>query len=116
MRISISYFSIVFAILVLSACSQKTSAPAATAQGSSTQADKRGSGERKGKRERPKFADLLSKMDVDKDGKLSVTEVDDRLKERFPTMDTNQDGFLAEEEFKNAPRPKRGRRGGERPN
>ena len=116
MRIFLNYFSIVLAILLLSACSQKsTSTAASTAQGSSTQADQR-SGERKGKRERPKFADLLSKMDVDKDGKLALTEVDDRLKERFPQIDTNQDGFLTEEEFKNAPKPQRGGRGGKRPN
>ena len=115
MRIFLNYFSIVLAILVLSACSQKSTTAATTAQGSSTQAQQR-SGERKGKRERPKFDDLLSKMDVNKDGKLALTEVDDRLKERFPQIDTNQDGFLTEEEFKNAPKPQRGKRGGQRPN
>ena len=63
----------------------------------------------------PSYADLLTKMDANKDGKLAQSEVQGRLKDRFSTIDTDSDGFITETEFKNAPKPQRGgRRGGTR--
>lgn len=64
----------------------------------------------KGKKERPKFAQLLKDMDANDDGKLSKDEVKGRLKEHFDKVDLNEDGFITEEEFKKAPRPKRRKR------
>ncbi len=47
------------------------------------------------------FARLMER-DQDKDGKLSKDEVPDFLKERFEAVDTNEDGFIDEEELKGA--------------
>ena len=60
-------------------------------------------GERKGP---PAFSQLLEKMDADKDGKLAKDEVKGKLSERFDTIDTDEDGFITEEEFEKAPKPK----------
>ena len=49
-------------------------------------------------------------MDSGKDGKLSVAEVKGPLKERFADIDTNEDGFITEEEFEKAPKPKKRRK------
>lgn len=116
MRIHLKYFSFVAFIFLLASCSKKTTTPTTTTQSTSSteQADRRG-GDRKGKKgkkERPQFADMLAKMDANKDGKLALAEADGRLKEMFPQIDQNQDGFITEEEFKNAPKPKK--RGGGR--
>ncbi len=115
MRIYLTFLSAVALMLVLASCSQKTSTAATTPSSTVTpQADKRGSGDRKrGTRGQPKFAEMLTKMDTNKDGKIELAETEGKLKENFTKMDTNQDGFISEEEFKNAPRPKRGRRGGQ---
>lgn len=59
------------------------------------------------KKERPTYAQLLEKMDTNKDGKIAESEVKGPLKEKFSEVDTNKDGFISEEEFKNAPKPKR---------
>ena len=63
------------------------------------------------RKERPKnpptFSELLEEMDSGKDGKLSVAEVKGPLKERFADIDTNEDGFITEEEFEKAPKPKK---------
>jgi Ca2+-binding EF-hand superfamily protein len=58
----------------------------------------------------PTYAQLLTDMDANKDGKLAQTEVKGPLKDRFVKIDTNEDGLITEEEFKNAPRPQKGRR------
>lgn len=54
----------------------------------------------------PKFSDLLSQMDKNKDGKLSKTEIAGPLKNDFTKVDKNKDGFITEAEFKLAPPPK----------
>ncbi len=60
-------------------------------------------------KERPTYAKLIEEMDANKDGKLAKDELKGRLKENFAKVDTNEDGFISEAEFKNA--PKRERRG-----
>lgn len=113
MRIYLFFLSTVALMLVLASCSQKTSTATANTQGTSAtpQANQRGSGERgqRGGRERPQFADLLTKMDANKDGKIELSETEGRMRENFTKIDTNADGFITEEEFKNAPRPQRPR-------
>ncbi|WP_299526817.1 EF-hand domain-containing protein [Winogradskyella sp.] len=59
------------------------------------------------RREPPTFAELLKHMDENEDGKLSKKEVKGPLKEHFDKVDLNEDGFITEEEFKKAPKPKR---------
>lgn len=62
-------------------------------------------GERKGP---PSFEVLLEKMDKNDDGKISKDEVKGPLERHFDEIDLNEDGFLTEEEFEKAPKPKRG--------
>ncbi|WP_234971636.1 CREC-EF hand family protein [Mesonia phycicola] len=66
-------------------------------------------GERK---EPPTFAKLIEEMDANEDGKLSEDEVKGPLKENFSTIDTDEDGFITEKEFEDAPKPERKERGG----
>ncbi|WP_147676862.1 MBL fold metallo-hydrolase [Algibacter pacificus] len=47
----------------------------------------------------PNFKKMLSRMDTNKDGKISKTEAKGRLKENFDKRDGNKDGFIAETEF-----------------
>jgi len=63
----------------------------------------------------PNFSELLSKMDTDKDGKLSKEEIDGPLKNDFAKVDANSDGFITKEEFDKAPKPK-GKKGPNRKN
>ena len=58
-------------------------------------------------REIPTYAQLLERLDTNKDGKLAKSEMKGPLADQFSTVDTNEDGFLSEEEFNNAPRPQR---------
>ncbi|MDF9799303.1 Ca2+-binding EF-hand superfamily protein [Catalinimonas alkaloidigena] len=55
----------------------------------------------------PSFAQLLSEMDVNKDGKLAKSEVKGPLVNDFSKIDADSDGFLIESELENAPRPQR---------
>lgn len=64
--------------------------------------------------EKPDAATLIQQMDTNKDGKLSIEEVQGPLKNDFDTIDTDDDGFLSIEELKNAPVPER-RSGGPNP-
>jgi len=57
-------------------------------------------------KERPTFEQLLEKMDENDDGKLSLKEVKGPLADHFDQIDTNEDGFITEEEFSKAPKPK----------
>lgn len=59
------------------------------------------------RREPPKFSELLEKMDTNEDGKLALSEVKGPLKKNFAKIDLDEDGFITEEEFKKAPKPKR---------
>ncbi|ANW95776.1 hypothetical protein AXE80_05545 [Wenyingzhuangia fucanilytica] len=58
--------------------------------------------------ERPNFTQILQHMDANKDGKLSKDEVKGPLKDGFSKLDTDEDGFISEQEFDNAPRPTNG--------
>ncbi len=55
--------------------------------------------------ERPSATEMITKMDEDKDGKLSESEVKGRLKDNFAKVDTDKDGFITKEELENAPKP-----------
>ena len=61
----------------------------------------------RGQKERPTFSQLVEKMDTNKVGKISESEVKGPLKDNFSVIDTDEDGFISEEEFNNAPKPKR---------
>jgi Ca2+-binding EF-hand superfamily protein len=63
---------------------------------------------REERRERPTFEQLIEKMDVNKDGKLSKAEIKGPLEKNFDKVDTDEDGFITEKEFEEAPKPKRG--------
>lgn len=91
--------------LMFPACSKKTTDQVNTNEQSRQQ--RRGNQPRG---ERPQFADLLSQMDSNKDGKLSQAEVNGPLKNDFAKIDKDEDGFISEEEFKSAPPPQRRRR------
>lgn len=95
--------------LLLPACSKKTSTP--SPENREQQRPKRDGSQQKGQRgQKPQFTDLLTRMDANKDGKLSKTEITGRLKENFSRVDGNGDGFITAEEFKTAGPPPRGGR------
>jgi len=59
----------------------------------------------------PTFSELVKEMDANEDGKLSEDELKGPLKDNFDKIDTDEDGFITEEEFDKAPKPKgRGKR------
>jgi len=60
-----------------------------------------------GQKTPPTFAEILEKLDENEDGKLAESEVKGPLKDQFATIDTDEDGFISEEEFNNAPKPER---------
>jgi Ca2+-binding EF-hand superfamily protein len=71
----------------------------------------------------PSVDELFSKMDTNKDGKLSKVEIKGPLKNDFEKVDTNKDGFITKEELTKAPKPnaqnpsqEQGRRQGPLPN
>jgi len=47
----------------------------------------------------PSFTKMLSRMDINKDGKISKTEAKGNLEENFEKRDANGDGFIIETEF-----------------
>ena len=59
------------------------------------------------RKEPPTYAQLLEKMDKNEDGKLAKAELKGPLKKKFAEIDTDEDGFITEEEFKKAPKPER---------
>ena len=70
---------------------------------------------------RPDRDAMFTQLDKNSDGKLTVDEMSEGMKDRFPTMDKNSDGSVSKEEFLSAPRPPRGGggvegTGGPRPN
>ncbi|MCI4669469.1 MAG: EF-hand domain-containing protein [Bacteroidia bacterium] len=58
----------------------------------------------------PSFEQLLDKMDANKDGMLSKSEVQGPLQREFVKIDLNEDGLITKEEFAKAPKPERGER------
>ena len=58
----------------------------------------------------PSAKELLAKMDSNKDGKLSKSEVKGPLANDFSKVDTNDDGFISKEELEKAPKPRQGGR------
>lgn len=58
-------------------------------------------------KKQPTAAELIKKMDADKDGKLSKKEVKGPIKDDFEKIDTDKDGYLTLEELKKAPKPER---------
>lgn len=96
-------------LFLLAACSNKTKSTAASPapqeqRSANDRPPRQGQGQRG---ERPDFAELLTKMDSNQDGKLSKTEVKGRLQQNFAQIDSNQDGYLSAEEFAQAPPPPR---------
>jgi len=61
-------------------------------------------------KEPPTYAQLLKELDANEDGKLAKAEVKSPLKEKFNDIDTDEDGFITEDEFKYAPKPKHKKR------
>lgn len=59
------------------------------------------------RKEPPTFSQLLEEMDKDEDGKLSKSEIKGPLKNDFDKIDTDEDEFISEAEFKKAPKPER---------
>ncbi len=53
----------------------------------------------------PSVDEFFAKMDVNKDGKLSLEEVEGPLKNDFSKIDTDGDGFLSRAEIEAAPKP-----------
>lgn len=101
-------------VFSLAACTAKTTETTAVEQETTTQpkrGNQNGQNPAKGEKgKRPQFSDLLAKMDANKDGKLAKSEIQGRLKDDFDKVDTDNDGFITETEFKNMPKPGRGKR------
>ncbi len=102
--------SVIVFILLLASCSNKNQQADSAENARPRQQNSSRSGSQKGKQGPPNFAELLAKMDANKDGKLAKSEVQGRLKDDFSKVDTNSDGFITEAELKNAPKPERGGR------
>ena len=58
----------------------------------------------------PSVDELITKMDANKDGKLSKSEIKGPLANDFDKVDTNSDGYISKKELENAPKPQRGGR------
>lgn len=63
--------------------------------------------ENRPKKTPPTFSEILKEMDKNDDGKLSASEIKAPLKVQFSKVDADEDGFITEKEFNNAPKPKR---------
>lgn len=104
----LAYILTIGAVATLASCaSQKDS------QAQNGPQQQRGGGQRQGGPQGgpPSYTELLSQMDANKDGKLAKSEVKGPLLNDFSTVDADGDGFLSEEELKNAPKPQRGGNG-----
>jgi hypothetical protein len=44
---------------------------------------------------------MFQRFDANKDGKLSKDEIPERMRSRMEPMDTDKDGAISEEEFRN---------------
>lgn len=101
--------AVLVAGIMVSCASQNNQAQGSERGGRGQQ---RGQGEQRGGA--PTFEQLLARMDANKDGKLAQSEIKGPLKDDFSKIDTDEDGFISEEEFDNAPKPERGQGGGQR--
>ena len=54
---------------------------------------------------KPSIDEIFSRMDSNKDGKLSKDEAKGPLENDFSKIDTNKDGFITKEELEKAPKP-----------
>lgn len=61
-------------------------------------------------RGRPSFKQLLERMDVNNDGKISKSEAQGHLASRFSNVDKDDDGFIVEEELEQIQPPNREQR------
>lgn len=57
--------------------------------------------------QKPEFTDLLKQMAVNGDGLINTIEAIRPLKDQFSQIDTNSDGQISADEFKNTPKPER---------
>lgn len=62
----------------------------------------------KGERIGPPSVEEIFKMDANKDGLLSKSEVNGPLQNNFARIDRDGDGFITRKELENAPKPPRG--------
>lgn len=115
-------FLSVLAILGLGSCKSSKSTTTDntnnTTQGAvenRTQQRPGGGEHRQGQRGGRDRGEMFTRMDVNKDGKLTKDELRGPMVDRFDMIDTNKDGSISLEELKAAPRPQRGQRG-QRPN
>jgi Ca2+-binding EF-hand superfamily protein len=53
----------------------------------------------------PNTSQIMTEMDSNKDGKLSMDEVKGPIKNDFSKIDSNSDGFISKEELNKAPKP-----------
>lgn len=60
---------------------------------------------RKPDRDSRKGKDVFKDLDVDKDGKIALSEAKGRLRDNFSKVDSDADGFITKEELEKAPRP-----------
>ncbi len=49
----------------------------------------------------PTYAELVKELDANEDGKLEESELKGPLKDDFAKIDTDEDGYISEEEFDN---------------
>lgn len=96
-----------FLFFAISACSKKTT-PNSNASTPDNLTERKKDKDGRKRREGPiQFAQLLERMDSNNDLKLSLNEVQGRLKDRFASIDQNSDGFINEQEFNSVPKPQR---------
>lgn len=69
----------------------------------------RPSSSERGRKGRPNMEEVF-KMDTNKDGKLSKSEVKGPLLRDFDKIDTSGDGLISKEELEKAPKPQRQQR------
>lgn len=67
-----------------------------------------------GKQDHPSIEEIMTKLDSNKDGKISKKEAEGPLERDFAKIDLDKDGFITKAELEKAPKPKGGPKG-ERP-
>lgn len=103
-------------LLVFGCSSQKTTSNSDDTRGQQARPEGRPpgggqeGGQRGGQRGAPSFAQLLTEMDANQDGRLAKSEVKGPILNDFAKIDTDGNGFISKEELENAPRPQRGER------